>query len=113
MPTESAFEEEVRAMSEGSVGRVRLGSFPTASQQLLPVALAVFVQSHQDVEIELDEGEPEKLRANTTAVLDESARADLTPHEAAYALAQQRVLEAMHLRRQAPKPATESISVLV
>lgn len=55
------FEDEVQAMSEGSVGRVRLGSFPTASQQLLPLALSVFVQSHENVEIELDEGEPEKL----------------------------------------------------
>jgi DNA-binding transcriptional LysR family regulator len=41
------FEDDVQAMSEGSVGRVRLGSFPTASQQLLPLALSVFVQSHE------------------------------------------------------------------
>lgn len=55
------FEDEVRAMSEGTVGRVRLGSFPTASQKLLPLALSDFVQSHQNVKIELDEGEPDKL----------------------------------------------------
>jgi glutamate dehydrogenase (NAD(P)+) len=54
-----------------------------------------------------------KLRANTTAVLDESTRAGLTPHEAAYALAQKRVLEAMQLRRQVPKAATDTIDVLV
>lgn len=54
-----------------------------------------------------------KLRANTTAVLDESNRAGLTPHEAAYALAQQRVLEAMRLRRQVPKAAPDKIDVLV
>ena len=54
-----------------------------------------------------------KLRANTTAVLDESGRAGLTPHEAAYALAQKRVLEAMRLRRQIPKTATDTIDVLV
>lgn len=54
-----------------------------------------------------------KLRANTTAVLDESSRGGLTPHEAAYGLAQQRVLEAMTLRRQAPKTVTEAIDVLV
>jgi glutamate dehydrogenase (NAD(P)+) len=54
-----------------------------------------------------------KLRANTTAVLDESSRAGLTPHQAAYALAQKRVLEAMQLRRQVPKTATETIDVLV
>ncbi|MDQ1594824.1 MAG: hypothetical protein QOH40_1380 [Arthrobacter pascens] len=55
------FEDEVRAMSEGSVGRVRLGSFPTASQKLLPLALSAFVQAHGNVKIELDEGEPDKL----------------------------------------------------
>jgi DNA-binding transcriptional LysR family regulator len=55
------FEDEVRAMSEGNVGRVRLGSFPTASQKLLPLALSEFVQSHENVKIELDEGEPDKL----------------------------------------------------
>ena len=54
-----------------------------------------------------------KLRANTIAVLDESSSARLTPHEAAYALAQKRVLEAMRLRRQAPKAATEAIDVFV
>lgn len=56
-----AFEDEVRAMSQGSVGRVRLGSFPTASQKLLPLALSAFAQSHENVKIELDEGEPDKL----------------------------------------------------
>ncbi|UZX05410.1 LysR family transcriptional regulator [Arthrobacter sp. CDRTa11] len=55
------FEDEVRAMSEGSIGRVRLGSFPTASQKLLPLALSDFVQAHQKVTIQLDEGEPDKL----------------------------------------------------
>ncbi|APX01387.1 Glu/Leu/Phe/Val family dehydrogenase [Arthrobacter sp. QXT-31] len=55
----------------------------------------------------------DKLRANTAAVLDESCRAGLTPHEAAYRLAEQRVLEAMKLRRQVPQPVTETIEVLV
>ncbi|MBT2522126.1 Glu/Leu/Phe/Val dehydrogenase [Arthrobacter sp. ISL-28] len=54
-----------------------------------------------------------KLRANTSAVLDESSRAGLTPHEAAYGLAQKRVLDAMQLRRQIPKMATDTIDVLV
>jgi glutamate dehydrogenase (NAD(P)+) len=53
------------------------------------------------------------LRAKTTAVLDESSNAGLTPHEAAYGLAQKRVLEAMQLRRQIPKKATDTIDVLV
>jgi glutamate dehydrogenase (NAD(P)+) len=54
-----------------------------------------------------------KLRANTAAVLDESSRAGVTPHEAAYGLAQKRVLEAMQLRRQIPKKVTDTIDVLV
>lgn len=54
-----------------------------------------------------------KLRANTSAVLDESSRAGLTPHEAAYGLAQKRVLDAMRLRRQIPTLATDTIDVLV
>lgn len=57
----TSFEEEVKAMSEGSFGRVRLGSFPTASQELLPLALSTFLQTHGQVGIELDEGEPETL----------------------------------------------------
>lgn len=57
----STFEDEVRAMSEGSIGRVRLGSFPSASQKLLPLALSDLVKSHGNVKIELDEAEPDKL----------------------------------------------------
>ncbi|WP_214415768.1 LysR family transcriptional regulator [Sphaerisporangium fuscum] len=56
-----ALEEDVRGMSEGSIGRLRLGSFPTASQRLLPIALASYAQSYPSVEILLDEGEPDEL----------------------------------------------------
>ena len=54
-------EEDIQAMAEGSIGRLRLGSFPTASARLIPGALARYVDSHPAVEIELDEGEPEEL----------------------------------------------------
>ncbi|MFF1830634.1 Glu/Leu/Phe/Val dehydrogenase [Paenarthrobacter sp. NPDC058040] len=54
-----------------------------------------------------------KLRANTTAVLEESTRSGLTSHEAAYRLAQGRVREAMEVRRQIPRKATDVIDVLV
>jgi len=57
----ASFEEEVRAISEGNFGQVRLGSFPTASQQLLPLSLSTFARTHQDVGIDLDEGEPDAL----------------------------------------------------
>lgn len=56
-----ALEDDMRGMIEGSVGRLRLGSFPTASEQLLPLALASYLKSHPAVEIELDEGEPDEL----------------------------------------------------
>jgi DNA-binding transcriptional LysR family regulator len=57
----ASFEDEVKAMSEGNFGQVRLGSFPTASQQLLPSSLATFARTHGDVGVDLDEGEPETL----------------------------------------------------
>jgi DNA-binding transcriptional LysR family regulator len=57
----ASFEDEVKAMSEGNFGQVRLGSFPTASQQLLPSSLATFARTHAGVGIDLDEGEPETL----------------------------------------------------
>ncbi|MFI7700492.1 LysR family transcriptional regulator [Nonomuraea sp. NPDC049480] len=56
-----ALEEDVRGMSEGTIGRLRLGSFPTASQRLLPIALASYACTHPAVETVLDEGEPDEL----------------------------------------------------
>ncbi|WP_188189871.1 LysR family transcriptional regulator [Nonomuraea sp. SYSU D8015] len=56
-----ALEEDVRGMSEGTIGRLRLGSFPTASQRLLPIALASYAGTHPSVETVLDEGEPDEL----------------------------------------------------
>ncbi|WP_433171858.1 LysR family transcriptional regulator [Actinoallomurus sp. CA-150999] len=56
-----ALEEDVRGMSAGRIGRLRLGSFPTASQRLLPIGLAAYARSYPSVEILLDEGEPDEL----------------------------------------------------
>jgi DNA-binding transcriptional LysR family regulator len=56
-----ALEEDVRGLCEGAIGRLRLGSFPTASQRLLPIALAAYAQAHPAVETLLDEGEPDEL----------------------------------------------------
>lgn len=56
-----ALEEDVRAMAEGTIGRLRLGSFPTASEQLLPRALPVLISEDSHLEIHLDEGEPDEL----------------------------------------------------
>ena len=57
----AAFEDEVKAMSEGNFGHVRLGSFPTASQQLLPSSLSNFARMHGGIRVDLDEGEPDVL----------------------------------------------------
>ncbi|MDQ3157109.1 MAG: LysR family transcriptional regulator [Actinomycetota bacterium] len=56
-----ALEEDVRSMAEGTIGRLRLGSFPTASEQLLPRALPVLISADSHLEIHLDEGEPDEL----------------------------------------------------
>lgn len=57
----SALEDDVRAMAEGTIGRLRLGSFPTASEHLLPRALPVLISEDSRLEIHLDEGEPDEL----------------------------------------------------
>ncbi|GAA0339587.1 LysR family transcriptional regulator [Actinoallomurus spadix] len=56
-----ALEEDARGMAEGRIGRLRLGSFPTASQRLLPIGLASYARAYPSVEILLDEGEPDEL----------------------------------------------------
>jgi DNA-binding transcriptional LysR family regulator len=56
-----SLEDDIRGMSQGSIGRLRLGSFPTASENLLPLTLAAYAHDHPRVEILLDEGEPDEL----------------------------------------------------
>lgn len=57
----SEFEEEVRHLAAGHFGRLRLGSFPTASVRLVPAALAALAADHPAAELLLEEGEPEEL----------------------------------------------------
>lgn len=56
-----ALEGDVRAMAEGTMGRLRLGSFPTANEQLLPRALPKLISESSQLEVHLDEGEPDEL----------------------------------------------------
>lgn len=56
-----SLDDDVHRISNGSVGRLRLGSFPTASERLLPLTLAAYAAEHPDVEVKLDEGEPDEL----------------------------------------------------
>jgi DNA-binding transcriptional LysR family regulator len=56
-----SLEDDIRGMSQGTIGRLRLGSFPTACGRLLPVMLSSYRRDHPDVEIALHEGEPDEL----------------------------------------------------
>lgn len=56
-----ALEDDVRALAGGRLGRLRLGSFPTASEHLLPGALARLADRLPGVGTVLEEGEPEAL----------------------------------------------------
>jgi DNA-binding transcriptional LysR family regulator len=56
-----ALEDDIALLLDGAAGGVRLGSFPTASEYLLPRALASFMADHAAVEVTLDEGEPAEL----------------------------------------------------
>ncbi|HUQ61893.1 LysR family transcriptional regulator [Lentzea sp.] len=55
------FEHEVKAMVQGLRGRLRIGTFPTASSRVVPRALARLSADLPDAEIRLDEAEPDDV----------------------------------------------------
>ncbi|SDG92453.1 DNA-binding transcriptional regulator, LysR family [Lentzea fradiae] len=55
------FEHEVKAMVQGLRGRLRIGTFPTASARVVPKALARLTRDLPDAEIRLDEAEPDDV----------------------------------------------------
>jgi DNA-binding transcriptional LysR family regulator len=55
------FAARVRRLATGATGRIRVGSFPTASVRLIPQTLSAFSADHPGVEITLEEGEPDGL----------------------------------------------------
>ncbi len=55
------FEHEVKAMVQGLRGRLRIGTFPTASARVVPKALAMLTAALPDAEIRLDEAEPDDV----------------------------------------------------
>ncbi|GAB7007314.1 LysR family transcriptional regulator [Nocardioides sp. AN3] len=78
----ASLDEDIRGLTKGDLGRLRLGSFPTASEQLLPAALAHYRGLHPSVDLDLDEGEPDDLVAMLhDALLDVAIvyRYDLVP----------------------------------
>ena len=54
-----AIEEELRALSSGDAGTLRLGGFSTAWTTFLPPAVAALARAHPHVQLELDQLEPE------------------------------------------------------
>jgi DNA-binding transcriptional LysR family regulator len=53
------FDRHVRDLAAGATGRLRMGSFPTASVRLVPRALARFARGHPRSEVQLTECEPD------------------------------------------------------
>jgi len=56
-----ALELDAQVMAQGRTGRVRVGSFPTASARLLPGCLAALVRARPGAQVLLDEAEPDEL----------------------------------------------------
>jgi DNA-binding transcriptional LysR family regulator len=56
-----AAEDDLAAVLGVRGGRLRLASFPSAGSTLIPQAVAAFRRLHPDVELSLDEGEPEEI----------------------------------------------------
>jgi DNA-binding transcriptional LysR family regulator len=63
--------DQIRAISQGWHGSIRVGAFGTASQHLLPAAVRYFVDRYPGSEVMLEEGFPtELLRALAARDLD-------------------------------------------
>lgn len=56
-------EHQVRQLATGASGRVRLGSFPTGNVGVVPRVLSEFRTDRPNVEVWLEEGEPDSLVA--------------------------------------------------
>jgi DNA-binding transcriptional LysR family regulator len=57
----ASLEDAVREIATGTRGRLGLGCFPTASEVLVPSALARFGRTFGNVEVRFDDGEPDLL----------------------------------------------------
>jgi DNA-binding transcriptional LysR family regulator len=65
-------ESQLEALAELDTGRLRLGSFPTASATLTALSIAAFAESHPGIELRLVEG-----RSATTLPMVAAAELDL------------------------------------
>ena len=57
----ATLQDAVREIAAGTRGRLGLGSFPTASEVLVPRTLARFGRDYRDVEVRFEDGEPAQL----------------------------------------------------
>ncbi|AHH93583.1 LysR family transcriptional regulator [Kutzneria albida] len=60
----SELEHEVRALTRGEAGTLRLASFATANARVMSAALAAVVHRRPGVDVLLDEGEPDEVLAS-------------------------------------------------
>jgi DNA-binding transcriptional LysR family regulator len=60
-------EASLQALASGENGVVRLGSFPSASQRLVPALLARLQRASAGLQVQLDEAEPKELAAMARA----------------------------------------------
>lgn len=58
-----ALEDDIALRQHGTIGRLALGSFPSASERLLPATLSQLRRTHPGLAVSLDEGEPSELFA--------------------------------------------------
>lgn len=65
-------DQELRLLADGTIGRLRIVSFPSASERLLPPALSALRRQRPEVEVELEEAEP-----HTAVEMLESADVDV------------------------------------
>jgi DNA-binding transcriptional LysR family regulator len=56
-----AVEDDLELRQSGTIGRLRLGSFPSASERILPATLSHLRRTHPGLAVTLDEGEPGEL----------------------------------------------------
>jgi DNA-binding transcriptional LysR family regulator len=76
----AAAESQLEALTEVDAGRLRLGSFPTASATLTPLAIAAFAEEYPGVDLRLVEGRsPEMLPMIAAAELDLAVVPDTDP----------------------------------
>lgn len=56
-----SLQDDVTSLTAGQLGSLRVGSFPTASERLLPHTFRTFLSAYPQVAIRLDEAEPCEL----------------------------------------------------